>query len=254
MDITRTLVINDLHIPFENKPLVDLVLHAAKDINVNRIIINGDLLDFYNLSMHGPAHPDVSFSLEDEFHAGNEFLIKLRKMFPTQHIVFLYGNHCDRLDRFIIKNSKQFYNMLTVENMLYLDNLKIEYYHYNHCYRVDETNLYIQHSPPSYGQNGARTSLLTKMDASFIYGCTHRKQVACITGHSGEIYTCYFNGWLGSITASPEHARVFSYAKGHQNWQSTASIVTVIDKKRFFVDQLDINGGSFILDGNLYEI
>ena len=137
--------------------------------------------------------------------------------------------------------------------MLDLERLNIEFYHYNYCYQLEETNLYIQHSPPSYGQNGARTSLLTKLDASFIFGCTHRKQMSSMTGHSGEVYSVYFNGWLGTTTASAEHKRVFSYAKGHQNWQHSAIVVTVLDGKKHFVEQIDIKDECLILDGNIYE-
>jgi hypothetical protein len=191
--------------------------------------------------------------LEDEIYAGKEWLENLRKRFPTQHIVFLYGNHEDRLDRYVVQNSKIFWNFLKLENMLDLKGLNIEFYHYNYCYQLEKTNLYIQHSPPSYGVSGTRTSLLKKMDASFIYGCTHRKQMSCMTGHSGNVYTVYFNGWLGNVNKNKESKRVFSYAKGHENWQPAACFVDVLNEKQFFVTQLDIHNYKFVFDGFLYE-
>ena len=259
MSISRTLVINDLHIPFENPTLVKLVLDAfddaTKDSQIHRrILINGDLLDFYNINSHEKSkHPDVFFTLEDELIAGREFLEKLRERFKDAEIVFIFGNHEDRLDRFIVNNAKAFYNILTLEKMLTLEALDIEFYYYNYCYQLENTNLYIQHSPPSYSVNGARVSLLKKLDGNFIYGCTHRKDFACTTGHSGEVYTVYFNGWLGDDTSTPAHERVFKYAKGHQTWQHAASVVTVLDGKEFFVDQLEIKNNKLLLDGAIYE-
>lgn len=242
-----------MHLPFSDEPLVDAVLMAAEDIQADRIVIAGDLLDFYNVNMHGPKHPDIATTLEDEIFAGQDFLIKLRKRFPDAEIVYLAGNHSFRLDRFILKNSKVFWNLLRLENMLDLEKLKIEYHEYNHCYQLENTNLYIQHSPPSYSVNGARVSLMKKMDANFIYGCTHRKDSAFITGFSGSVYSVYFNGWLGDAYSTKEHKQVFSYAKGHQNWQQGFSIVTVVDGKEHYVHQPDIRNRSFIVGENYYE-
>lgn len=252
MKITRTMVINDLHMPFHDKS-VGLVLDIFEDLNLDRLILNGDVLDFYNVNMHGPQHPDIATSLEDELICGREFFENLRKRFPSQEIIFLYGNHEDRLDRFIIKNSKQLWGLLTLENFIDFDALNIEFYHYNHKYKLEDTNLHIQHSPPSYGQNGARTSLLAKPNASFIYGCSHRVQHACITDSHGEVHSVYYNGWLGSTTESQEHKRVFSYAKGHENWQQAFCIANVIDGKEFHVNQYLIRNHKVVVDGTLYE-
>ena len=242
-----------MHLPFGDDELIGLVLDAFEDIGIDRLVINGDLLDFINVNLHGPKSPVIQETLLDELEAGREFIELVRAKFPKAEIVFLYGNHEDRLERFILKHSKVFWNILRLENMLELEKHKVEFYEYNYCYQLEKTNLYIQHSPPSYGENGARTSLLKKLDASFIYGCTHRKQVSCLTGFSGEVYTVYFNGWLGSTTATPAHTKVFSYAKGHSNWQHSAAVVTVIDGKEFFVDQLDIKNNRLLLDGAIYE-
>lgn len=251
MGISRTGIINDLHVPFHDPKLVKLVLEAFEDIGITRLIINGDFLDMYHVSRYDKKSlPFTTF--EDEIYEGREMLADIRRRFPKIPIIFLYGNHEARLEAFIEKNAKAFHNFFNLEIMLELERLDIEFYHYNYCYQLEKTNLYIQHSPPSYGVNGARTSLLKKMDASFIYGCTHRKQVSCVTGHSGEVYTVYFNGWLGSTTLTPEHQEVFSYAKGHENWQHAAAVVNVIDEKEFFVDQLEIKNYKLLLDGNIY--
>lgn len=256
--ITRTMVINDVHLPFSNTKLLSsqctgLIADIIEDRKLDRLIINGDLLDFYCVNSHGPKHPDISTTLLDELNSGRDFFESLRKRFPRLEVIFLYGNHEDRLDRFILQNAKPFWNVLNIENPCNLEAMGIEYYPYNKEYQVDETNLFIQHSPPSYGVNGARTSLLKKLDRCYIYGCTHREQKATSTGASGQRYSVYFNGWLGSTEETPEHKRVFSYAKGHENWQSTFSIVTVKNKVDFHVNQYSIVNNSTVVDGVLYE-
>lgn len=234
-----------------------LVIDIAQDIGVNRIIINGDLLDFYSVNMHGPKHPTVMESLESELFAGYEFLQDIRKRFPNVEIIYNFGNHENRLDRWILKNCRSLFNIVTVAKQLHLDSLDIDYREYNRRYQLEKTNLFIQHSPPSYSVNAAMTSLTKKLDISTIYGCTHRSQKVSLTGGSGSVHSTWCNGWLGSTTLSEEHREVFSYAKGHENWQQSFSIITVDEGVHFFVDQIDIKTigekRACVVNGFLYE-
>lgn len=256
--ITRTMVINDIHIPYHNSKLINLsggglVLDILEDLKLDRLIINGDLMDMYGVNSHGPKDPGVIETLEDELQAGVEFIENLRKRFPKLEIVYLFGNHSTRLNRYIIKNAKPFWNLLTIEKQLRLEENGIEYYPYQEKYQIENSNCFVVHSPPSYGVNGARTSLLKKLDQTFIYGCTHREQKACITAASGEVHAAYFNGWLGSVDETESHREVFSYTKGHQDWQNCFIIVTVVDGKEHHINQYSIRNERVIVDGFLYE-
>ena len=248
----RVLVFNDQHMPFHDPYALNVSLMAAKDIGVTEIYINGDLLDFYSINMHQKnKHPDVMENLESELNAGKEFLEKLRGYFPKVKIHYIFGNHEHRLERFIISECKSFYNLLKLEDQMELKRLNVTYQYYNDYLEICK-GLMIQHSPPSYGVNGARTSLLMKHDTSFIFGCTHRKQQAAITTATGRVVQVWFNGWMGSTTLTDEHKRVFAYTKGHTNWQQCFSIVDIIGDK-FFVHQCDIIDGSTSLDGSFYQ-
>jgi hypothetical protein len=250
--ITKTAIINDLHAPFHDPQAVGTALDIIADAHVDRIVINGDLLDMYNVNSHGPAHPMTGTLLEDEIAFGRLWLAGLRKRFPKKEIVFLFGNHEDRLERFIIQHAKALFKLISLQNLLGLKDLDISYYPYNHRYRLEKTNVYIQHSPPSYGKNGAMTSLERDVDQTSIYGCSHRLQHVCKTSKSGVTYDCYYNGWLGSTRLSAAHARVFHYAKGHENWQQCFALVTVEDGKRSFIEQIPIRNGEALYGGFIY--
>ena len=245
--ITKTLVMGDLHLPFEDKDAVDLVLTAAEQIGVDRIILNGDICDFYNVNSHGATHPDIAETLEYEMIYTREWLEKLRDRFPRQHIVLNLGNHEFRLKRFIINNAKAFWNIITPEKYFRLDDLDIEHYPYNNRYQIENCNLFIQHSPPSYAVNGAMTSLKKKLDATYIYNCVHRAQVAHLTSANGNIYSCYFNGWLGDRSS-----KVFSYTKGHDNWQQSVCMITAIDHTEFNVELSVIKNKTLTIDGRTF--
>lgn len=247
--------INDTHHPLHDEKAINLVLDILHDVQPEIIVLNGDIADFYSINMHnnGEKHPDVQFRLEDEFISVREFLETLREKCPNSKIIYNAGNHEWRLDRFIIQKAKPFWGMMTVEKQLRLSDLEIIYRPYNRALKLDNIELYIQHSPPSYGENGARTSLLKKNGSSWIWGCTHRLQAAHTNLADGTTVSGFFNGWLGSIDATPEHSAVFEFVRGHDFWQKGFSLIAV-DGKHFFVDQILIKDYSCYANGAFYSM
>lgn len=256
--ITSYIVFNDTHIPFHDSKSLELIEFIIKEGSFDEVVINGDFLDAFNLNSHQPKDPEVVTSLEDEYDEGYRILKRIRKENPKKRIMYIFGNHEHRLDRFTVKNCPSFYNILTTEKMLRLEELDIKFIRYNDRYRIEKTSLYVQHSPPSYGENGARTSLMKHPNGSVIYGCTHRMQHSSITDINGKTHYVWFNGWLGSTDETEEHGRVFSYAKGHHNWQQCFCIIHVSNGKEFQVTQIPINKNGkkrwCVVNGDYYEV
>lgn len=248
----RVGIIGDLHIPVHDPRAIDLVVDIFQDVGIDELILNGDIADFYLLNSHGPKHPDFQGTLEWEFEEVNNFLDTLQKKLPKTKIYFNAGNHEFRLDRFVVNNAPHFWNILTVENMLRLKDRGIAYLQYNEEFQIGNTKLYTQHSPPSYGENGARTSLIKKPGRSWIFGCTHRMQSAYINHEQGVVHSAHFNGWLGSTNLTPMHKAVFQYVKNHNSWQQCFSIAS-IDGPNHFVTQYEIKNYKAVVDGFLYE-
>jgi hypothetical protein len=250
--ITNTAIINDLHRPFHDPHALNTTLNIIEDVGVDRIILNGDIMDMYNVNSHGPTHPLVGSLLLDEIDDTRMWLEALRARFPKVEIVFLFGNHEDRFDRFMVQYAKALFNLVSLPKLLRLDELGIKWQPYNYRYQLEKTNVYVQHSPPSYGKNGAMTSLERDVDQTSIYGCSHRQQHVCKTSKSGVVYECFYNGWLGSTSLTEAHSKVFSYVKGHQNWQQCFILATVEDGKKAFVEQISIRNGEALYDGHIY--
>lgn len=256
MKTRRFVVFSDVHVPYHCSKNLSLVYDVIEEMQFDDIYINGDFLDMVNISMHGPKHPAIIDTLEDEFAAGRELLQELRDRNPKARIVFRSGNHCQRLDRFIIQHCKPFWNILTVEKQLNLESMNIEWQPYNDAHRMYDTTLYLQHSPASYSVNAARTNLQKKPAASFIYGCTHRPDFATqpCSHDDNNFHQVIINGWLGSKTESEQHRQVFSYAKGHTNWSRSIVTGVIIDDKDFMMDLNMIKNGRIMVDGHLFEV
>jgi predicted phosphodiesterase len=97
--VTRLLILSDVHIPYHNVEAVTLALQYGKDKNVNGIMLNGDILDFYGLSTFEKDPRKRRFS--EELEMGRQFLRVLRKEFGGVPIYYKSGNHEMRYERYL---------------------------------------------------------------------------------------------------------------------------------------------------------
>lgn len=243
-------VLGDLHLPWANDRKIELAYCVMKDVGITHLILNGDVADFYNLNAHGPKDPQIKTKLDDEFDSLVEFLQFTRKFFGhSVKIIYIFGNHEHRLDRFVMANCPAFYNHLRLDKMLQLDSLGIDWIPYNQPYLVKGANLRIQHSPPSYSENLANTSLKKKIDVDHIFNCAHRLDFATRTGASGKDYTVISNGWFGSLeiirknqNEMPENRRVYHFTKFHESW-NTAFTLAYVYKHNHTLNPIHIKQG-----------
>lgn len=250
--IYRIGVINDVHGPYHCPRTLALALDIIEDIGAD-LWLDGDVFDFHNINRHKKKSPFLQTAFEDEIYWGNEFFADIRKRFilKGKRVKFIRGNHEEWLDEYLNNKAPAFWNLCQLEKIVNMDGVEI--HPYNEAVQVDKTNLWVQHSPPSYAATGPMTSVKAKVDASHIWGCTHRMGHAALTGSTGKVYHGWFNGWMGSTTLTPDHFQVFKYAKGHQNWQHCFIIITVINHTEFYVTQHEIKNFSAVVDGFLYE-
>ena len=119
------LLINDIHVPYHNIPALTAALKYGMENEVNTIIINGDLIDFYAISrfQKDPRKRDLA----NEIIMTREFLVTLRKLFPTQAIYYKLGNHDIRWDIYLMNNAPDLLGLeeFTMESILKLEALNI---------------------------------------------------------------------------------------------------------------------------------
>ena len=84
-------VFGDVHIPYHDNTALEVMFKKFEEEKVDSIFINGDLLDFYQLSFHEKDPREVHF--KGEIEAGKEFLAYIRNRFPDIPIYYITGNH-----------------------------------------------------------------------------------------------------------------------------------------------------------------
>lgn len=99
----KLIVFGDPHFPYQyNKGIYQAIDYGVKK-NVNTIILNGDMIDMYQISRFTKdgRKPNVEYDIEVFY----EFLISLRNIFPNALIIWKFGNHEERWDNYIKNNA-----------------------------------------------------------------------------------------------------------------------------------------------------
>jgi hypothetical protein len=127
----KNLIFSDGHFPFHDIRAITAMLDHAVGRGINSIIMNGDMLDFYQLSrfMKDPRKR----SINDEIWGLVEFINILQETFPGVRIFYKIANHEERLQRYLMVKAPELLSMtefkLTeilkmrgVENVTYIEN------------------------------------------------------------------------------------------------------------------------------------
>jgi len=123
---TSTLIISDLHFPYQNNKAIEKALEYGIENKVTCILINGDLIDFANISRHEKDFRHRS--INDEFIAVRQFLSSLRDNFPKAKIIYKHGNHDERWEKWLYVKAPEIFDVadFQLEILLRLGELKIE--------------------------------------------------------------------------------------------------------------------------------
>ncbi len=231
----KTAILNDIHFPYHDSKVLHGVCDFIKDLKVDRIIINGDMLDCAVISSFArdPLSPQ---SLTKEIRHGRKFLEYCKGM--AKEVIYIGGNHEDRIRRFIWKNSEVFapfgstacgtaIDALSVPNLLGLDDLSIPYYSYGAGFQLGY--LLVTHGSVIRKHSGyTARAAFEATGTSVLIGHTHRLGAHYVTNRAGE-HAAYENGCLCSLKPS--------YVPGIPNWQQGFSIVSTFKNGMFSVEQ-----------------
>ena len=253
MAIEARLILNDIHIPAHDPAALDIALSVGSTLHqkncLKEIILNGDILDFFNVKFHPVSPHDfgITTTIKDEIYLGNKFLDHLAARFPGTEITLLAGNHEDRLSRFLAQKAPDIFDLIAMPALLKLDERGIEYVPYgrHQLYRIAGTDLFCRHSPYSYAIHCAY-NCITKKFINLIFGCTHRYQeIKLKDGEGKEKYAC-----SNACLIDFEHP-IFNYMST-DNWAKGFSVIYT-DGGWWQNTHVKIKDGRTVFDGHEYH-
>jgi len=208
----RVLLISDIHIPYHDPEAIKRTLKYAKDEGVDCVYINGDLLDFHDLSFHekdARKRPTIANELE----MGRKFLKGL-KDYLNVPVYFKPANHEHRLERYLRVKAVELLDCdeFKLDVLLRLGEMGIQYIgRRDKCYFG---KLLVEHGDRIKGSGGvspART-LFQRYKRHAICGHFHKKTEHCGKVYDGNSIVTYSVGSLCSL--EPEYFEVNEHVHG----------------------------------------
>lgn len=191
--IVSHMVWPDTHVPFEDKRAVRLAMKVAK--TVDKIVIGGDFADFYSVSSHS-KDPKRSLSLEDEVNATNEYLDKIEAL--GKEVVYIEGNHENRLTRYLADNAKALYASLSAPKLFRIRERGWKWVPYYSSHKIGR--LYVTHDVGHAGSR-AHTQSRQSVEGNIAIVHTHRLAAEWVGNQKGSSHVGAMLGWLGDKSA-----------------------------------------------------
>ncbi|MGV9141317.1 MAG: metallophosphoesterase family protein [Promethearchaeota archaeon] len=250
---SKNLVISDLHVPYHDDSAVNCMFKYAKDYKPTRVVINGDLIDFYSLSDFDKC-PERKDNITDEIYKSREFLSKLRKVVGKDaRIDFLHGNHENRLQKYMWRN-RELYGLdsLELKNLLDLKKYNIKEVQADRDYwsklmgevKVGDTTIMHGDGRLNRARSSANpgysafNTMRNRIGESVIIGHTHRMaQVYNLIGNKSQV------GIEGGCLC--QHTR--------ENWQQGFVTFESYRGKSFNYRLHPINSGKLVENGKVYK-
>lgn len=235
---TRTwVVLNDIQVPFQDKPVLDLVLNFVADLKPYGVVLNGDIADCYAISDF-TKNPQGETDLKREVKECGLLMDKLALV--TTERIWLGGNHEDRLRRQAWKHVPALATTGKLDFDKFFETADHGFEYRPYGAEANLGRLLVTHGTKAMKHSG-QTAKATyeQYGTSIMVGHTHRLGTFFKTDVHG-VHAGWENGCLCRL--DPEYAQ-------QPNWQQGFSVVHVDPSGFFSVQQIPILDGSSFFYG-----
>ena len=96
---------SDFHYPYQDDAAIDSFLSLVERLQPHRVVLNGDIADFFMLSRFNLSGDRID-KLQEELDIANEFRRLVRAKAPNSVLDETLGNHDDRVVTYVHKNAQ----------------------------------------------------------------------------------------------------------------------------------------------------
>lgn len=166
-------IMSDIHVPFHSMSALTCAIKHLREEQIDCLILNGDIMDFYAISRHEKEKDLRDFAKEIEM--GRNFLQKIRDLFPLIPIYYKMGNHENRWQRYLNEQAEEFSALheMQFEPFFRLDKLGLTYV--PDWQGIEVGNLLVAHGHElmAGGMNPSQTTF-NKTFCNTLIGHVHR--------------------------------------------------------------------------------
>ena len=242
--VESIVVLSDIHIPYHDPAAVEVAFQIVDDLQPQRIIILGDLIDFYQISSYDvdPARA-TGYQLQSDLHAAQAFLQTLRSIVePVTQINYILGNHEDRLRKFLWKTPK----ICGLESLALESLLNLAAYNITMAPNsLLRSNMLFEHG-----------SIIRKGSGYTAHAQLSTRGISGISGHSHRLSTIYHTDLSGvKLWAENGHLSTMQpeYLQGQPDWQQGGSVLWLGPQTLPVIQQFHIHQGTCLFAGRTYK-
>lgn len=196
----KWLILSDIHLPYHDTEAVKKALNYGLDKGYKNLLINGDLIDFYQLSRYEKDPRKRSF--KQELESARLFIELVSEWFDN--VVFKLGNHDERYEKWMFVKAPELLDCeeFKLETLLRCGEHHVSVVGEKRIIKAGKLNILHGHEFPggSGGVNPARSMFLKACD-SILVGHFHKTSSHTETTLQGDVITTHSTGHLGE--ASP---------------------------------------------------
>jgi predicted phosphodiesterase len=234
-DDELVVIASDIHFPHHDQAAVDALLRLIEIEQPQRIVLNGDVQDFYTLSQFD-KNRNRKQTLQDELDLGNAFRARVREIAPDAVIHECEGNHEARLQVWLNAQPDGLGSLRSNELATLLDHVPLDIHTHGDEGFLLKHNFWIKHG--NFVANDGGMSAKKEMMRAWCNGASghvHRLSDYKLRQLNGRTFRWYEGGCLCDLEAD--------YVKGGvPNWEQ-GFLVGQFGRDSFKVDCVPVEDG-----------
>lgn len=254
--MTRTVIISDTQIPFDDRRVLKAVIRFIGDTQPDEVLHIGDLMDYPSPSRwtKGTAEEFAQRIKPDSEQAKRRFLAPLREVYDGPVGVH-EGNHDSRPRDYLEKYAPalvEYKDQFRFENLLDFDGFGVSVLpdFYRFAPGWVSTHGHLGGVRLSQKASDTAYNAMMRFNASVVMGHTHRQGIKPHTLGYGGSQKVLWSMEVGNLM----NMRLAQYLKGATaNWQTGFALVTV-DGSHVKPELIPVTGGRFSAYGNVWEV
>jgi len=198
-DFKRVGVLSDIHVPYHSMSAIICAIKHLREVGIDCLILNGDIMDFYAISRHEKEKDLRDFPREIEM--GRNFLQKIRDLFPLIPIYYKMGNHENRWQRYLNEQAEEFSQLheMQFEQFFRLDKLAMTYVPDWQGIELGDLLILHGHELLAGGMNPSQ-STFNKTFCNTLIGHVHRTTSTTKKNGFKEFFHTYSAGCLTQLS------------------------------------------------------
>lgn len=235
---SKVLVLSDIHIPYHSISALTAVFDYSKNLGIDAILLNGDVLDFFGLSRYCKDPKKRNFA--GELKAFEDFMNILNDIYKCK-IYFKLGNHEERYNHFLWMKAGEIADVeeFQIEEIIKKRAKNVQIISDKRIIKLGHLNVLHGHefSGGVFSPVNIARGLFLKAKASAMQGHNHQTSEHSESNLEGKLTTTFSLGCLSEL--NPEYMPI-------NKWNHGFAIVDIDAKGNFEVSNKRILKGKVL--------